>query len=199
MANTILNAFTPTTAQNLQLDAGIVVTGLTDPSTFTGTLTTGQKTLGATSGGGKFTAVPTFRNLFDGIDGAKGEYKDGIAIDFWEIKLAVQLKELTKDNIVKALGACDVVTTGQNYDVIKGRCNLVSADYLTNLCWLGTMNGSDKPVIIELKNALNKTGLNFTATDKGTGALDVEFTAHFDLAKPTDVPFAIYTPKVVTP
>lgn len=194
----ILNAFTTDTAKNLQLDAGIVVTGLDDPGTFDGVLQTPAKSLGATSGGGKFTAIPTFRNLFDGIDGAKGEYKGGVAIDFWDIKLSVQLKEVTKDNLMLALGAADV-TTSANHDIITGRCNIKDTDYLANICWLGTVNGFEKPLIIELKNVMSKNGLNFTATDKGTGAIDLEFTAHFDVTTPNEVPFKIYSPKTTTP
>ena len=35
-------------------------------------------------------------------------------------------------------------------------------------------------MLIELSNALNITGANFTFTDKGEGTLPVEFTAHQD-------------------
>ena len=35
------------------------------------------------------------RNIFEGIDGAKGNYKDGNVIDNWEITLTATVKEMT--------------------------------------------------------------------------------------------------------
>lgn len=190
----ILTAFTPDTAKNLQLDAGILVKGLSDPASFNGELSGGVKSLGATAGGATFTAIPTIRNLFDGIDGAKGEYKDGLVIDFWEIKLKATLKETTKDNFLLAIGAAEA-STSTNHDVVKGRMNIKTTDFLENICWLGTVNGYEKPLIIELKNVMNRNGLSFVVADKDTGGMELELTAHFNVAEPNEVPFAIYIPK----
>ena len=57
------------------------------------------------------------------------------------------------------------------------------------------MNGSSEPMIIELKNVLNTNGISFTAEDKGSGSVELELKAHFDLSKPNEVPFNIYFPK----
>lgn len=190
----ILNSFTANTAKNLQLDAGMLVKNLKSIDTFTGTLTDEQK-LGATEGGASFTAVPTIRNLFEGIDGARGNYKDGNVVDSWEIKLTATLKEMTAANFKLALGAADTESGGTKFDVTKGRNEIKASDYLENVCWLGTQLGSEEPMIIELKNVLNVSGLNFKVSDKGTGSIDLELQAHFDLAKANEVPFAIYTPK----
>ena len=189
----VLNGFTPQTAQNLQLDAGIIVRGLKDPSTFAGEL--GEaKSIGATSGGGKFSAVPTMRNLFEDLDGAKGLYKGGQVIDGWDIRLTATIKEMTTENLRMALAAADTTTEGQ-YDVTKARMTVELEDYLDNICFLGTVNGKNEPMIIELKNVLNVNGLNISTTDKGTGSVELDLVAHFDLSKPEEVPFDIYTPK----
>lgn len=195
----VLNGFTPKTAKNLQLDAGILVKNLEDPSSFDGTLTDSQK-IGATSGGGSFAAVPEMRNLFEDLDGARGNYKDGNVIDSWDITLTVTMKEMTTDNLKLAIGAADVTpaSTG-SFDVVQPRIVINSSDYLDNIVWMGTMNGSSDPIMIELKNAMNTNGINFAFTDKGTGGIEVEIKAHFDLNKPEEVPFTIYTPKASTP
>lgn len=194
----VLNGFRADTAKNLQLDAGILVKDLTNPKTFTGNLTDAQK-LGATEGGANFTAVPEIRNVFDGIDGARGNFKDGNVIDSWEIKLTATLKEMTKENFKLALGTGETTEAGASdkFDTTTARTIVKTTDYLNNLCWLGTLAGSSDPIIIELKNVMNTSGLNFTVTDKGTGTIELELQAHFDITKPDEVPFNIYTPKAV--
>lgn len=191
----ILNGFTENTAKNLQLDAGILVVGLKTPENFTGELS-GARKVGATSGGGNFTVETEIRNLFEDLDGARGNYKDGNVVDSCEVKLTVTIKEMTVENIKMALGAADTQQkqgTGQ-YDVTKARMEIKATDYMDNVCWLGTINGSDSPMIIELKNVMNSNGLNFTFEDKGKGGIELELKAHFDLKKPDEAPFAIYTP-----
>lgn len=195
----VLNGFTPQTAQNLQLDAGIFVRGLADPSTFTGTLTEPAKTIGATSGGGNVAIVPSFRNIFEDLDGARGVYKGGQVIDNWDIRMSVTIKEMTVDNLKLALAAADTTKAGadKKYDTTAPRMEVLDTDYLDNLCFIGTMNGKDVPVIIELKNVLNTNGLTLAVTDKGTGSVQLDLVAHFDLEKPDEVPVKIYTPKAV--
>lgn len=194
----ILNGFTKDTAKNLQLDAGIIVIGLASPENFAGELT-GATLLGATSGGGSFVVETEVRNLFEDLDGARGNYKEGNVIDSYNITLTTTVAEMTAKNIKLALGAADTIAkqgTGTDVDITKARMTIKAEDYIDNVCWLGSLNGSDKPMIIELKNVMNTNGLNFTFEDKGKGKIELELKAHFDLTKPEEVPFAIYTPSV---
>lgn len=190
----ILSAFTKNTAKNMQLDAGLLVKGLTDILNFNGTIAD-EKKLGATSGGASFSATPEMRNIFEGIDGAKGNYKDGNVIDNWEITLTATVKEMTANNLKLAMATADIATGNDKFDVLTPRMEVKSTDYIDNICWLGTMNGSSEPMIIELKNVLNTNGISFTAEDKGSGSVELELKAHFDLSKPDEVPFNIYFPK----
>lgn len=194
----ILNGLTKDTAKNLQLDAGIIVAGLASPESFSGELS-GATLLGATIGGGSFVVETEVRNLFEDLDGARGNYKDGNVIDSYNVVLTATVVEMTAKNIKLALGAADTTTkqgTGTNVDITKARMTIKAEDYIDNVCWLGRLNGSDKPMIIELKNVMNTNGLNFTFEDKGKGKIELELKAHFDLTKPEEVPFAIYTPSV---
>lgn len=190
----ILSAFTKNTAKNMQLDAGLLVRGLTNILNFNGTIED-EKKLGATAGGASFSATPEMRNIFEGIDGAKGNYKDGNVIDNWEITLTATVKEMTANNLKLAMATADIATGNDKFDVLTPRMEVKSADYIDNICWLGTMNGSSEPMIIELKNVLNTNGISFTAEDKGSGSVELELKAHFDLSKPNEVPFNIYFPK----
>lgn len=190
----ILSAFTKNTAKNMQLDAGLLVRGLTDILNFNGTIADDKK-LGATSGGASFSATPEMRNIFEGIDGAKGNYKDGNVIDNWEITLTATVKEMTAKNLQLAMATADINSEDDKFDVLTPRMEVKTTDYIDNICWLGTMNGSSEPMIIELKNVLNTNGISFTAEDKGSGSVELELKAHFDLSKPNEVPFKIYFPK----
>lgn len=194
-----LNAFTPNTAQNLQLDAGIVVLGLTDPKTFDGVVTAPAKTVGATSGGVVFTAIPSIRNIFEDLDGSRGNYKDGNVIDTWDIKMAFTMKEITANNLKMSLAAADITPAEsvEKYDTLEGRVEIKSSDYLPNLVLITTQNTKTEFIMIEIKNVLNITGLTLTTADKATGMVDVELQAHFDLDTPDEVPFKIYTPKAI--
>lgn len=190
----ILSAFTKNTAKNMQLDAGLLVRGLTDILNFSGTIADDKK-LGATSGGATFSATPEMRNTLEGIDGAKGVYKDAIVIDNWEITLTATIKEMTAKNLQLAMATADIDSDGDKFDVLSPRMDIKTTDYIDNICWLGTMNGSTDPMIIELKNVMNTNGISFTAEDKGSGSVELELKAHFDLSKPNEVPFKIYFPK----
>lgn len=193
----VLTGITTNTAKYMQLDAGIFVRGLADPSTFNGTITGPAKVIGATSGGGSFSAIPTIRNLAEDLDGARGVYKGLQVIDDWEIKLTATVKEMTAENLRLALAAADTTKAELEgkYDTTVARMEIKDEDYLDNFCYIGTLVGQDTPIIIELKNVLNTTGLNLNVTDKGTGTVSLELKAHFDLENPTEVPFKIYTPK----
>ncbi|MCI6458577.1 MAG: hypothetical protein MSA56_13000, partial [Clostridium sp.] len=147
----ILSAFTKNTAKNMQLDAGLLVRGLTDILNFNGTIADDKK-LGATSGGASFSATPEMRNIFEGIDGAKGNYKDGNVIDNWEITLTATVKEMTAKNLQLAMATADINSEDDKFDVLTPRMEVKTTDYIDNICWLGTMNGSTEPMIIELKN-----------------------------------------------
>lgn len=188
-----LNGFTVNTAKNLQLDAGILAKNVEDLENFNGTLLDSQK-LGATSGGGTLTIVPTMRNLFEDLDGSRGSYVGGNVIDNYEIKLSVTVKEMTKENFHLALSASDE-TDGLKHTKIKPRLLLKDEDYLDNVCWFGTINGSSEPCIIEIQNVLNTNGFNLTFADKDKGSLALELVANFNLAKAEEVPVNIWLPK----
>lgn len=190
----ILSAFTKNTAKNMQLDAGLLVRGLDNILDFNGTIADDKK-LGATSGGATFSATPEIRNTLEGVDGAKGVYKDAIVIDNWEITLTATIKEMTAKNLQLAMATADIDSGDDKFDVLSPRMDIKTTDYLDNICWLGTMNGSTDPMIIELKNVMNTNGISFTAEDKGSGSVELELKAHFDLSKPNEVPFKIYFPK----
>lgn len=197
-----VTAVRPQTFENLQLNAGAVVKNF-DVSTYTDYSTLKEalfaavkdntKALGATRGGGTFTASPTMRSIE--ADGKRYEFKGSTVVDAWDIKLTATLMEITPDNFTLALGTSEKTeensfTKGKK-TTIKLRTNIEDGDYIQNLVWFG--NTSKGFVAIALDNALNNTGVTLTFSDKGEGTLPVEFHAYQDTVENNDyAPCAIY-------
>lgn len=197
-----VTAVRPQTFERLLLNAGAFLKNF-DLSTYTeystleealfGAIKDGTKALGATRGGGTFTATPTMRSIE--ADGKRYEFKGSTVIDTWDIKLTATLMEITPDNFVLALGTAekteDKSFTAGKKTTIKLRTNIEDGDYIQNLVWFG--NTSKGLVAIALDNALNNTGVTLTFSDKGEGTLPVELHAYQDTVENNEyAPCAIY-------
>ena len=189
-----LNAFNADTAKNFELDAGILVTGVTDAGSLD--YSTGTK-LGATTGGTTAAFSNEIRNLFEDVDGARGKYKDGDIIDMQDGSITFTLLEQTAVNMKLALASADITANTALGETITPRDNIVSADYYDNICWFGTIKGSDLPMCIEIKNAINESGFNFTAADKAKGTIECEIHGRKDVADPTAASMLIHLPPAV--
>ncbi len=193
-----LSGLNAETAKNFQFDSGVLFKNVTDPSKMDVSTMTVDNYIGATTGGMSFTASPQLIDLFEDVDGAYGMFKGGDVIETWEITLTATLLESTAENLKLAVGPATIAdNTGvAGSKVITPKNCIDDADYLTNLCWYGTLKGSDKPLVIEMQNVINGTGINFTTESKAKGTIECEFSPRFDLASPDAVPFKIYVPAI---
>ena len=184
--------YTSNTKKNLLLGAGALyknfVVGTDTPETAK------AKIIGATQGGVEFKATPTIRNIQ--IDGILGKVADLDVIDAWECSLAGSFIEVNKEVIIRSLAATTVDSSDTDYDLIKGDTEFASGDYLTNVTYIGTLSGSDKPVIIQINNAIDTQGLTFKTEDGKEGTVDVTFEGRYAISDNGVPPFAIYWPKV---
>ena len=197
-----LSAFTTNTAKNIQLDAGVILKGvtdgevqaLTDASAVDKLIST--KGLGATKGGATFSAIPEIRSLLDGINGTRGNYKEGMIIDSWDITLKTTVSELTANNFKLALGMKAEAGTaaGQHKKFTPTVGILKSKHFEDSVAWVGMLAGNAKPIVILIKNVYASNGLTLSAEDKGTGSVELELKGTFSLAHPDDVPFTLYYP-----
>ena len=187
--------FTANTAKKLLLDAGAFVKDY-DPSTDTWDTIKDTKVIGATQGGGSFSAVPTVRRIE--IDGVKGAAKGLEALDEWVVTITANVKEVSADAIALALASSTSAPADQpeGYTKITANNAIDLDDYLENIAWIGRLSGSDKPVIIVVKNALNTNGLSLTMADKAEGVIALTFTGHYDPTELDSPPFEIYYPEV---
>lgn len=203
IANKTINGITAKTPKRLLLDAGAFFKNFDmETDTFDSAVTAG-KLLGATKGGGSFSAVPAMRQVE--IDGIRGSVKGLKVLDLWEVKIGANIVEVSVDTLVLALAIADKTVGVDNsgtggadlsdYDVISGRNNILDTDYIENITWVGTLSGSNKPVIIQVLNAMNEKGLELSFEDKTEGVVETEFMGNFDFENPDKVPFNIYYPK----
>ncbi|MCR8635747.1 Ig-like domain-containing protein [Paenibacillus radicis (ex Xue et al. 2023)] len=185
---TVYSGFTQDTPDHLLLDAGAFYKNY-DIGSATGTL------LGATRGGGQFTAKPTIRQIE--VDGVKGRAKGLNNIDAWEVSILANMLEITPSVLSAALatGSVDTVTNA-NYDIVTASNTIQLSHYIDNVTWIGRLSGSNKPVVIRIFNALSTEGITLKTEDKNEGVLPITFMAHYDADNLDTVPFEIYYPKL---
>lgn len=170
------------TWQNLQLNAGVFLKNFD----FSGVSTVGElKTLiadamldedhimGATRGGGSFQCKPMLRSVE--ADGLRTACRGSTVNDGWSVRMTGTLLEITPSNFGCALGMVETSKNGKAI-ILQPREKLNESDFLPTLCWVGdTSRGF---MLIELLNALNVKGAQFSFQDKGEGALPFEFQAY---------------------
>ncbi len=192
MKSKAISGFTKNTPEKLLLDAGAWFKNF-DPliDTFDSARDAG-KLLGATQGGGSFSAIPAIRKIE--IDGVKGAVKGLETIDEWAVTMTANVKEVSVDSIKIALATAKAETTENGYTKITARPDIDQGAYMENLTWVGRLSGSLLPVIIVLKNALANSGLTLNTADKAESVVALTLTGHFNYDNLDEVPFEIYYP-----
>lgn len=174
---------TDRTIVNLQLNAGVLLTKYTK-----GTDIEEDDIIGATRGGGSFTAVPTVHQA--AIDGAPTYTKGLERVDDWVITLNATMVELNDDAVSRALGVGVVKTGGDTADtVFTVKRTVNDADY-KDLYWVGDLSNGQN-VVIKIKNALNTSGLNLTFSDRGEGTYALALIGHFTTEDLDTAPFEL--------
>ncbi len=187
------SGFTTETAQSLLLDAGAYFKNFEVGKDTFESAVTGGKLLGATRGGGEFSAVPAVRQIE--VDGVKGKAKGLENIDSWDVYIKANVLEVKKDTLKTALCASKDGEAVEDYDVIEAKNNIELTDYIDNITWVGTLSGSDAPVIIQVYNAINTDGLKLQTQDKNESVLAMTFYGHYTQDDLNTPPFKVYYPK----
>lgn len=188
------SGYTEKTAENLLLDAGAFFVDFdVETDTFETAVTEG-KLLGATRGGGQFSAIPEIRRIE--VDGVAGPAKGLTVVDSWGVKMAANIIEVSKEAIKRAITASNVDTaTNEDYDIIRAKNYIDLEDYINNITFVGTLSGSKEPVIIQVFNALNVNGLTLQTQSKNEAVIAFDLEGHYDTSELDSPPFAIYYPK----
>lgn len=159
-----------------------------------------EKRLGATSDGNKFMVEQNYRTIE--VDGVFTAAKGQKVLESQNAKIEVNVKEITAENIKLALNGSITSGNGETapseYKVIETKSKLELTDYIDNIGIVGTLSGTEKPVVIIIYNALCTSGLEFEMKDNDEAVVTMTFEAHADEGNVEDLkaPFAIYWPTI---
>lgn len=190
------SGYTSATPKSLLLDAGAFFKNYNiGTDTFASAVAAG-KLLGATQGGGTFSAIPTIRSIE--LDGVAGKAKGLEVIDEWVVTISAKMKELTKYVLQMALAAGNIDTaTNADYDIIDADTDIALTDYIDNITWVGKLSGTNDPVVIQVFNALSTGGLTLQTQDKNEAVVELTFAGHYSDSDLDTPPFKIYYPKSI--
>ncbi len=190
--------YTKNTPKHYLINAGAIYKNLTwnkEKNQWEGEL------LGATSGGNKVTVETNYRVVeIDGVFVAAVGQK---LLESQSMKIETNVKELTAENIRMSFNGEIKVSDGteapEGYQIITGKPKLEDEDYIENLAIVGTMSGTDDPIIVIIDNALCTSGLDFETKDNEEAVVPMTFEAHADAGQVEDLslPGRIYFPKIV--
>lgn len=166
-----LHGMTKKTFNNLLVDAGKVVLNYG--------IAGKERDLGATLGGNSFAIETEYKDTQP--DGARGKIKGGRRIIGVAAALTTNVLELTLENLKAAIPGSEIVEdTEAGYRSLRRTRDIEDQDYFENIALIGTISGSQKPIIIILDNALNDENLEISAEDKEEAVTEIVFSAHFD-------------------
>ena len=179
----------PTTAmEELQLNAGILL------SSFTPATAEVSGIIGATTGGIKFSATPTYSDFGEDIDNCPKNMMELKRQDSIEVKIAGTFITISPVIAKKLMAAADIDTSDQTK--ITPRNDLKAEDF-ADIWWVGDYsdkNGATNGgfVAIHVMNALNTGGFQLQSGDKSKGQFPFEFTGHYSIDAQNVVPYEVY-------
>ena len=176
-----------TTFQNLQLNAGVLLSAF-NPESAT---VANESIIGATTGGVNFTATPTFSDYGEDIDNCPKNMKELKKLDAWEISMSGTYITVDANAVKSLVGAADV-----SGNKITPRNDVLLTDF-TDVWWVGDYsdkNGETNGgfVAIHMMNALSTGGFAIQSSDNGKGNFAFTYTAHYSMSAQDTVPFEVY-------
>lgn len=183
----------PATAfKNIQMNAGILVSGAEGFDPETGTIS--GDIMGATSGGNSFSATPTYADYGEDIDNCPKNTLELKKLDSWEAVMSGTFISVTAALAKKLLGAVDSAKSTATKIVPS---NDLDKTAFEDIWWIGDysdVNTGESAgfCAIHIMNALSTGGFQIQSTDKGKGQFAFEFTAHYSMEAQDVVPFEIY-------
>ena len=171
--------------ENLQLDAGVLLTEFTPAANPT---LTDANILGATTGGISVNCTPEYEDFAEDVDNAPTNLKEFKNLTSWSCTFSTTLLNLSTDGAKKILGAADI--DGTDTHKVTPRRELKTADFF-DLWWVGD-KADGGYVAVKLINALSTGGFSLQTSKNAKGQISVEFTGHVSLANQDVMPMEFY-------
>ena len=179
----------PTTAmEEMKLNAGVLL------SSFNPSTAEVSGIIGATTGGIKFSATPTYSDFGEDIDNCPKNMMELKRQDNVEVKISGTFVTLTTATAKKLMAAADIDISDQTK--ITPRNDLKTEDF-ADVWWVGDYsdhNGATNGgfVAIHVMNALNIGGFQLQTGDKSKGQFPFDFMGHYSINAQDVVPYEVY-------
>lgn len=102
-----------------------------------------------------------------------------------EPKITGTLVQIKPKNVKLASGAAKISGEDGNVVTVQPVTDIPKDAYMSNVVWVGCL-GEDGYYLVELKNAICTSGINFQSGDKNIGAIPFEFVGNADSPIHTD-------------
>ena len=168
--------YSDNTSKSYIINAATVYTDVTyaEGAGFTGTLH------GATAGGVTLTIETTYRDIeVDGTSHMK--VKGNKVLESATATITTNVKEITAETIRTSInGTLEAATTEgpAGYKVIRSKRFVEDADYTPNMAVVGTLSGTNEPVIAILDNVLCTSGFEGATEDNSEMVIEQVYEAH---------------------
>lgn len=96
-----------------------------------------------------------------------------------EPKMTGTLVQIRPKNVKTVSGAANIAGENTNVVTVQPIADIPKDAYMTNVVWVGCL-GEDGYYLVELKNAICTSGVNFQTVDKNIGTLPFEFVGNAD-------------------
>lgn len=181
------------TFQNLQMNAGILVSDFTPATGMIGK----DGLIGATTGGVQFKDALTFVDFGDDIDNCPKNMMELKVLQSHEVTMSGTFVTISADTAALLAGAAaKTAGTSDTPDKITPRNDVLTTDF-KDLWWIGDysdVNTGDNAgfLAIHLMNALNTDGFRIQTTDREKGQFAFNFMGHYSMTSQDTVPYEIY-------
>lgn len=139
--------------------------------------------MGATDGG---VNVQENRTYWEpGMDGKRLPFKGEKQFDTAKPKMTGTLLQHTPETVRKISGSAVITEEGDYVTKVQPTATIKPGDYMDNVVFIGNV-GSDGLYLVEMKNVLCTSGMNWQTRDKGVATMPFEFSAHSDSPTFTD-------------
>lgn len=176
------------TFEKLQMNAGIFC------KTFNPATGEISGLMGATTGGGQFTAAPEFSDFGEDIDNCPKNTMELKKQDDVTVTMSTTFVTIDAATAKMAMGAADI-DSGDSTHIVPRR-NLALADF-DDIWWVGDYSNINTGsgagyCAIHLMNALSTGGFQMQSADKGKGNFAMELTGHYSMSAQDVVPYEVY-------
>lgn len=173
--------------QTMQMGAGVLVRDFKpDNATISA-----ADIIGATTGGFKFSAVPSFTDMGEDVDNCPKNMAELKRLDGWEIRMTGNFVSADINAVAGLMAAADVSGT-----TVTPRQNLTADDF-EDLWWVGDYSDANTGtnagyIAVHMKRVLNVGGFQIQTSDRGKGQFAFDYLAHYSISEQDVVPVEVY-------